>query len=161
MRGIYMTLLISCLQVIESFPFSIALLWKSYASDTENGVVDNQQSTIIYPRGNPIPSVKALTFYRSSTFTFDVQYADVSGLPGPVKISTCMVIVFCSFTLAHQLTLFIYITFDSYSLPSLDITLCLCADTLSVDYGRKKESEGHSASKYSWYCICGLRSGKF
>ncbi|XP_073142418.1 heat shock 70 kDa protein 14-like isoform X2 [Henckelia pumila] len=75
-------------QVIESFPFPIAFSWKAYASDTENGVVDNQNSTIVYPRGNPIPSLKALTFYRSGTFTVDLQYADVSELLCPAKIST-------------------------------------------------------------------------
>ncbi|XP_073276289.1 heat shock 70 kDa protein 14-like [Primulina huaijiensis] len=89
-------------QVNESFPFGIALAWESYASDTENGVVDNRQSTIIYPRGNPIPSVKALTFYRSGTFTLNVQYADVSELPGPAKISTYTIGPFQSTTAERE-----------------------------------------------------------
>ncbi|KAL0397064.1 UNVERIFIED_CONTAM: Heat shock protein 14 [Sesamum calycinum] len=75
-------------QVTESFPFPIALSWKVPASDAQNGSTDNQQSTVVFPKGNPIPSVKALTFYRSGTFTLDVQYADVSELQGPAKIST-------------------------------------------------------------------------
>ncbi|KAG8388328.1 hypothetical protein BUALT_Bualt02G0114300 [Buddleja alternifolia] len=75
-------------QVTESFPFPIALSWKGSASDTQNGAVDNQQSTVVFPKGNLIPSVKALTFYRSGTFTLDVQYADVSELQAPAKIST-------------------------------------------------------------------------
>ncbi|GFP88873.1 heat shock 70 kDa protein 15 [Phtheirospermum japonicum] len=75
-------------QVNESFPFSIALSWKGTSPDTQNGAADNQQSTVVFPKGNPIPSVKALTFYRSGTFTIDVQYADVSGLQAPAKIST-------------------------------------------------------------------------
>ncbi|XP_059645128.1 heat shock 70 kDa protein 15-like [Cornus florida] len=75
-------------QVNESFPFSIALSWKGSAPDNQNGAVDNQQSTIVFPKGNPFPSVKALTFYRSGTFTIDVQYADVSELQAPAKIST-------------------------------------------------------------------------
>ncbi|CAL5439826.1 unnamed protein product [Camellia sinensis] len=76
-------------QVNESFPFPIALSWKGAAPDTQNGGADNQQSTV-FPKGNPIPSVKALTltFYRSGTFTTDVQYADVSELQAPAKIST-------------------------------------------------------------------------
>ncbi|GAV72682.1 HSP70 domain-containing protein [Cephalotus follicularis] len=75
-------------QVNESFPFSIALSWKGSGPDAQNGVADNQQSTIVFPKGNPFPSVKALTFYRSGTFTIDVQYADVSDLHAPAKISS-------------------------------------------------------------------------
>lgn len=80
------------LKVNESFPFSIALSWKGAAPDTQNGAADNQQSTIVFPKGNPIPSVKALTFYRSGTFSVDVQYADVGELQAPAKISTYTVI---------------------------------------------------------------------
>ncbi|KAL0354703.1 UNVERIFIED_CONTAM: Heat shock protein 14 [Sesamum radiatum] len=75
-------------QVNESFPFSIALSWKGSSPDVQNGASDNQQSTLVFPKGNPLPSVKALTFYRSGTFTVDVQYTDVSELQGPAKIST-------------------------------------------------------------------------
>ncbi|KAL5576408.1 hypothetical protein UlMin_018107 [Ulmus minor] len=75
-------------QVNESFPFSIALSWKGSAPDAQNGAAENQQSTIVFPKGNPIPSIKALTFYRSGTFSIDVQYADVSELQAPAKIST-------------------------------------------------------------------------
>ncbi|PON36007.1 Heat shock protein 70 family [Parasponia andersonii] len=75
-------------QVNESFPFSIALSWKGSAPDAQNGGTENQQSTIVFPKGNPIPSIKALTFYRSGTFSVDVQYADTSELQAPAKIST-------------------------------------------------------------------------
>ncbi|KAE9467759.1 hypothetical protein C3L33_00276, partial [Rhododendron williamsianum] len=75
-------------QVNESFPFPIALSWKGAAPDTENGGADNQQSIIVIPKGNPIPSIKATTFSRSGTFTIDVQYGDVSELQAPAKIST-------------------------------------------------------------------------
>ncbi|KAL3618324.1 hypothetical protein CASFOL_038645 [Castilleja foliolosa] len=75
-------------QVNENFPFPIALSWKALSSDSQNGPVDNQQSTVVFPKGNAIPSVKALTFYRSGTFTLDVQYADVGELQAPAKISS-------------------------------------------------------------------------
>ncbi|KAL4589187.1 hypothetical protein LXL04_002092 [Taraxacum kok-saghyz] len=75
-------------QVQESFPFPIALTWQGSSQDSQNGNVENQQQTIVFPKGNIIPSVKALTFYRSGTFTVDVQYADVSELQAPAKIST-------------------------------------------------------------------------
>ncbi|KAJ6308892.1 hypothetical protein OIU76_018478 [Salix suchowensis] len=75
-------------QVQECFPFSIAISWKGAAPDSQNGAADNQQGTIVFPKGNPIPSIKALTFYRSGTFSIDVKYADVSELQAPDKIST-------------------------------------------------------------------------
>nr|GEZ36232.1 hypothetical protein [Tanacetum cinerariifolium] len=49
--------------VQESFPFSIALTWKGAAQDSQNKTVENQHS-IVFPKGNPIPSVKAHTFFR-------------------------------------------------------------------------------------------------
>ena len=73
------------LKVNESFPFTIALTWKS---DAQNGPVDNQQSTVVFQKGNPMPSVKALTFYRSGTFSVEVVYADASEIQGQAKIST-------------------------------------------------------------------------
>ncbi|KAJ0744467.1 putative Heat shock protein 70 family [Helianthus annuus] len=78
-------------QVQESFPFSIALTWKGSAQESYKGNAENQQSSIVFPKGNQIPSVKALTFYRTGTFTVDLQYADVSELQAPPKISTYMI----------------------------------------------------------------------
>ncbi|CAA2982133.1 heat shock 70 kDa 15-like [Olea europaea subsp. europaea] len=75
-------------QVNESFPFPIALSWKASAPDAQSGHADSQQSTIVFPKGNPMPSVKALTFYRSGTFSIDIHYADVTELQAPAKIST-------------------------------------------------------------------------
>ncbi|CAL9091816.1 unnamed protein product [Musa textilis] len=75
-------------QVHESFPFSIALSWKGSAPDSQNGGIENQQSTVVFPKGNPLPSVKALTFFRSSTFTVDAVYADTADVQVPAKIST-------------------------------------------------------------------------
>ncbi|RDX63223.1 Heat shock 70 kDa protein 14, partial [Mucuna pruriens] len=77
-------------QVNESFPFSISLSWKGSSSDAQEGGPDNKQSTPI-PKGNPIPSVKAVTIYKPETFSIDVQYDDVGGLQTPAKISTCTI----------------------------------------------------------------------
>ncbi|KAG4400146.1 hypothetical protein AAZX31_07G005600 [Glycine max] len=75
-------------QVNESLPFSISLSWKSSGPDAQDNGPENQQSSLVFPKGNPIPSIKALTFYRSGTFSVDVQFGDVSGLQTPAKIST-------------------------------------------------------------------------
>ena len=76
------------MKVHDGFPYSIALSWKGSAPDSENEITDNQQTTIVFPKGNPIPSVKALTLYRSSTFTVDVMYTNLKDLQVPAKIST-------------------------------------------------------------------------
>ncbi|XWS19014.1 hypothetical protein CRYUN_Cryun32bG0094800 [Craigia yunnanensis] len=73
-------------QVNESFPFSISLSWKGSAPDAQNGGAEQQQ--LVFPKGNPIPSVKAVTFHKTSTFSVDVQYSDVRDLQVPAKIST-------------------------------------------------------------------------
>ncbi|KAH0457383.1 hypothetical protein IEQ34_012698 [Dendrobium chrysotoxum] len=75
-------------QVHESFPFTIALSWKGSSNDSQNEAADAQQSVVVFPKGNQIPSVKALTFYRSNTFSVDVTYADVNDPCIPTKIST-------------------------------------------------------------------------
>ncbi|XWS11903.1 hypothetical protein CRYUN_Cryun37aG0044700 [Craigia yunnanensis] len=73
-------------QVNESFPFPISLSWKGSAPDAQNGGAEQQQ--LVFRKGNSVPSVKAVTFHRSSTFSVDVQYSDVSDLQVPAKIST-------------------------------------------------------------------------
>ncbi|GMI91837.1 heat shock protein 91 [Hibiscus trionum] len=73
-------------QVNESFPFPISLSWKGYAADAQNGGAEQQQ--LVFPKGNPIPSVKAVTFHKTSTFGVDVQYSDASDLQVQPKIST-------------------------------------------------------------------------
>ncbi|PKA64524.1 Heat shock 70 kDa protein 14 [Apostasia shenzhenica] len=75
-------------QVHESFPFSIALSWNASTPESQNGPVDAQQRAIVFPKGNPIPSFKALTFYRHDTFSVDVMYADIDDPSISTKIST-------------------------------------------------------------------------
>lgn len=94
----------SLLKVNEHFPFNIALSWKGAASDSQNGAVDNQQSTVVFPKGNPIPSVKALTFYRSGTFSVDVHYTDSDQ---QAKISTYTVRVKLQYL--SSLSIFCYV----------------------------------------------------
>lgn len=69
-------------QVEDSFPFSIALHWKgpSPTLEADEGSIA-MQSNIIFPKGNPIPSNKMLTFYRPGTFRVDVVYAELKDLP--------------------------------------------------------------------------------
>ncbi|GMH14258.1 hypothetical protein Nepgr_016099 [Nepenthes gracilis] len=75
-------------KVNEIFPFSIALLWKGSAPETQNGANESQQSTIVFPKEDSVPGVMALTFYRSGTLALDMKYADTSELQALAKIST-------------------------------------------------------------------------
>ncbi|KAK4754299.1 hypothetical protein SAY87_002403 [Trapa incisa] len=75
-------------QVNESFPFSIALTWEGASAENQN---TTEQSTVVFPKGNLIPSFKALTFYRSGTFPVDVKYTDDSEFQGAAKISSATI----------------------------------------------------------------------
>jgi hypothetical protein len=105
-------------QVHECFPFSIAVSWKGGALDSQNGAADHQQGTIVFPKGNPIPSIKALTFYRSGTFSIDVQYSDVSELQAPAKIST--------YTVRSQHAVFKSQFFNLCDLKGIKFSVTLC-----------------------------------
>ena len=51
-------------KVQESFSFSIALAWKGSAPESEDGSSEQQQITIVLPKGNPVQTTKALTLFR-------------------------------------------------------------------------------------------------
>ncbi|AQK93145.1 Heat shock 70 kDa protein 14 [Zea mays] len=68
-------------QVNDGFPFSIALSWNG---DSQNA----PQQTLVFQKGNAIPSTKALTIFKSSTFEVDVLYVDPDNSQIPQKIST-------------------------------------------------------------------------
>ncbi|KAF8027546.1 hypothetical protein BT93_E0450 [Corymbia citriodora subsp. variegata] len=75
-------------QVHESFPSSVGLSWKSSVPESQDGAADNHQTTIVFPKGNAVPSIKALTFYRSGTFAVDVHCTDGSEQQASSKISS-------------------------------------------------------------------------
>ncbi|KAL2493089.1 Heat shock 70 kDa protein 14 [Abeliophyllum distichum] len=118
-------------QVNESFPCPIALSWKGSAPDTQNGAVDNQQITVVFPKGNPIPSMKALTFYRTGTFTIDIQYADVSELQAPAKISTYTIGPFQS-TNGERLKLKVKIRLSLHGIVSVESATLLEEEEVEV-----------------------------
>lgn len=79
-------------EVQDAFPFSICLAWKGSAPEPEEGGTTGEAScsSVVFPKGNPVPSTKMLTFYRSGTFLVDALYADMQDLPPgiPQKINT-------------------------------------------------------------------------
>uniref|UniRef100_A0A0D3ADN4 Uncharacterized protein n=1 Tax=Brassica oleracea var. oleracea TaxID=109376 RepID=A0A0D3ADN4_BRAOL len=68
------------LVVCDILPFSISLAWI--------GASGNQESTTLFPKGTPIPSVETLTFYPSEPTSVDVQYTHLTDeFQAPLKIS--------------------------------------------------------------------------
>lgn len=127
-------------QVNESFPFSISLSWKGSAPETQNESGENQQSTIVFPKGNPIPSVKALTFYRSGTFTVDVQYADVSELQAPAKISTYTIGPFQS-TKSERAKVKVKVRLNMHGIVSIESATLLEEEEVEVPVTKEVEKE--------------------
>ncbi|KAI8529533.1 hypothetical protein RHMOL_Rhmol12G0232200 [Rhododendron molle] len=128
-------------QVNESFPFPIALSWKGAAPDAQNGVADNQQSTIVFPKGNPIPSIKALTFYRSGTFSVDVQYADVSELQAPAKISSYAIGPFQS-TKSERAKVNVKVRLNLHGIVSIDAATLWEEEEVEVPVVKEPAKEG-------------------
>ncbi|KAH9288293.1 hypothetical protein KI387_032410, partial [Taxus chinensis] len=54
----------------------------------EDRVADQLKYSIVLPKGNIVPSTKAVTIFRPGTFTFDVLYADPSQVQAPQRISS-------------------------------------------------------------------------
>ncbi|KDO51190.1 hypothetical protein CISIN_1g003056mg [Citrus sinensis] len=127
-------------QVNESFPFSISLSWKGSAPEAQNETGDNQQSTTVFPKGNPIPSVKALTFYRSGTFTVDVQYADVSELRAPAKISTYTIGPFQS-TKSERAKVKVKVRLNMHGIVSIESATLLEEEEVEVPVTKEPEKE--------------------
>jgi hypothetical protein len=94
----FLSYCLGILQVNEGFPFSIALSWKPDSQNNES------QQTVVFPKGNPIPSVKVLTFLRSNTFAVDVLNVETEDSQITEKISTYtvqIIINICQLYLIH------------------------------------------------------------
>ena len=88
--------------------------------DTQTGAADLHKNVLVFHPGNCMPSVKALTFYRSGTFTLDVHYIDDSE---PPNISTYMVAC-CAFfpvTITYA-SLTLHMTFSCTGLCRSDLS---------------------------------------
>ncbi|XP_008786326.2 heat shock 70 kDa protein 15-like [Phoenix dactylifera] len=131
-------------QVHDSFPFPIALSWKGSAPDSQNSATENQQSSIVFPKGNPIPSVKALTFYRSSTFTVDVMFADAGDLQAPAKISSCTIGPFQS-SKEERAKLKVKVRLNIHGIVSIESATMLEEEEIEVPVTAAKEPPKEAA----------------
>lgn len=127
-------------QVHESFPFPINLSWKGSAPDSQNGGADNQQTSTVFPKGNPVPSVKALTFYKSGTFSIDVHYANPGEVNALPKISTCTIGPFKS-TKGDAAKVKIKVRLNLHGIVSVDSALLLEEEEVDVPVLREPTKE--------------------
>ncbi|OIW17137.1 hypothetical protein TanjilG_27291 [Lupinus angustifolius] len=128
-------------QVNESFPFSISLSWKGSAPDAQDSGPDSQLSTLVFPKGNSIPSIKALTFYRSETFSVDVQYGgDMSGLQTPTKISTYTIGPFQS-SKSERAKIKVKVRLNLHGIVSLDSAILLEEEEVEVPVSKESAVE--------------------
>ncbi|KAI4355663.1 hypothetical protein L6164_004412 [Bauhinia variegata] len=127
-------------QVNESFPFSISLSWKGTGSDSQESGPDNPQSTLVFPKGNPISSTKALTFYRSGTFSVDVQYADVIELQTPAKISTYTIGPFQT-TKSEKTKVKVKVRLNLHGIVSVESATLLEGEDVEVPVSREQAGE--------------------
>lgn len=70
-------------EVQDSFPFSIGL-------KSDEATIGTGSNSVLFPKGQPIPSIKVLTFQQSSLFHLEAFYANPNELPPGVssKISS-------------------------------------------------------------------------
>ncbi|KAJ0977860.1 hypothetical protein J5N97_013334 [Dioscorea zingiberensis] len=127
-------------QVNDSFPFSIALSWKGSASDSQNGAADNQQRTLVFPKGNPVPSTKALTFFRTGTFSVDVIYSEVNDLQVPAQISTYTIGPFQS-TNGERAKIKVKVRLNLHGIVSVEAATMLEEEEIEVPVSAAKEPQ--------------------
>ena len=61
--------------------YPVRIQWERSPGDLDN----EDTELLVFPRGQPLPSTKVLTFSRQSTFDLESVYADAKTLPGTVS----------------------------------------------------------------------------
>ncbi|EKM54817.1 uncharacterized protein PHACADRAFT_258936 [Phanerochaete carnosa HHB-10118-sp] len=61
-------------------PYSIKVKWDKQPSEP-----DEDTELVVFPKGNSIPSTKALTFYRNGAFDLQAEYLEPDKLPGGIN----------------------------------------------------------------------------
>jgi heat shock protein 4 len=59
-------------EVEDVCPYPIAFSWAA----SEDGPASERTTSLVFPKGNPIPSAKMLTFFRSGVFPLDADVAE-------------------------------------------------------------------------------------
>ncbi|OAY55118.1 hypothetical protein MANES_03G128900v8 [Manihot esculenta] len=132
-------------EVQDSFPFSIGL-------SSDKGPISAGSNGILFPKGQPIPSIKVLTFQRSNSFHLEAFYANPNELPpgASSKISSSTIGPFpgsysekARIKLKVQLNLHGIFTIESAMLMEDHIDDCVRRDNA---YPERDKMEADSAS---------------
>lgn len=114
------------MQVRDSLPFSIGF-------SLDGGPICTMTNSILFPKGQPIPSSKILTFQRCSLFHLEAFYANPNELPpgAPSKIG-------CFTVCAHFLAFFEFIQDAKYFGLKLALSYhqyMHCSETFKLFHG--------------------------
>lgn len=142
-------------EVQDSFPFAIGLSWKGAAPETE-GEEEVSSNNVVFVKGNPVPSTKLLTFYRSSTFAIDAFYAEAADLPPGMspRIATFTIGPFTP-TVAEKAKIKVKIRLNLHGVVSLEAATMIEEEEVEVSVTKKeagaasKEGEGRDGEKAS------------
>ncbi|KAI5065278.1 hypothetical protein GOP47_0019973 [Adiantum capillus-veneris] len=144
-------------EVQDAFPFSICLAWKGAAPESEEGGFTGEAScsSVVFPKGNPVPSTKMLTFYRAGTFQVDALYADMQDLPPgtPQKINTVTIGPFKP-TKAEKAKIKVKIRLNLHGIVSVESATMIEEEEVEIPVSSKVEGgpsamevEGNQAPK--------------
>ncbi|KAG0585213.1 hypothetical protein M758_3G267900 [Ceratodon purpureus] len=138
-------------EVQDSFPFAIGLSWKGAAPETE-GEEEVSSNNVVFVKGNPVPSTKLLTFYRSSTFAIDAFYAETGELPPNMspRIATFTIGPFTP-TVSEKAKIKVKIRLNLHGVVSLEAATMIEEEEVEVPVTRKegaasKEGEEKASS---------------
>eukprot|EP00252_Welwitschia_mirabilis_P000602 TRINITY_DN1057_c0_g1_i1.p1 TRINITY_DN1057_c0_g1~~TRINITY_DN1057_c0_g1_i1.p1 ORF type:complete len:856 (+),score=209.88 TRINITY_DN1057_c0_g1_i1:441-3008(+) len=128
-------------KVYEYFPFDIVVSWKGTAPESEDVAAEqNQQSTVVFPKGNQLPSTKALTFFRSSTFVLDISYANPTQVQAPQLISSYQIGPFQSPN-GEKVKLKVNIRLDKHGIVSVESATMLEEEEIEVPVSSSKDNQ--------------------
>ncbi|KAI3948835.1 hypothetical protein MKX01_022249 [Papaver californicum] len=135
-------------EVQDSYPFSIGF-------STEEGPVCTLSNGMLFPKGQPVPSMKVLAVHRTNTFRLEAFYADQSELPSGVSPQiSCFTIGPFQVSHAEKAKVKVRVQLNIHGIVSLE-SACLVEDQLddSVTRGNRHSSldkvEPSNASRVS------------
>ncbi|MCL7039852.1 hypothetical protein MKW94_021061 [Papaver nudicaule] len=131
-------------EVQDSFPFSIGF-------STEEGPICTVSNGTLFPKGQPVPSMKVLAVHRANTFRLEAFYTDQSELPSGVSPQiSCFTIGPFQTSHAEKAKVKVSIQLNIHGIVSLE-SACLVEDQVDdpVTRGNRHSVEAGNTSRVS------------
>lgn len=110
-------------EVQDSFPFSIGM-------SSDAGPICTLSNGILFPKGQPIPSVKILTFHRTDVFHLEAFYGDQSELiPGTSPKISCFTIGPFQLSHAQKSKIKVRVRLNLHGILTIDSALLIEGET--------------------------------